>query len=194
MPLYGTARTIPAAGVAISGSTVTVTLASEVERGERVAVSYAVPATNWLQGTNGGHAIAFSGQPAANNSAGAPAPTFESASYSYRGGGITVHFDGPFLGCAAARAWRFKVDGGREQSPQVVRCGDRSVLLVLAALTQRPAVEAARDVTVGYNRGRLPSWRNGPRPISTRLAAAPGRARGSRAPTAAPWRASATRR
>ena len=152
MPLYGTARTIPAAGVAISGSTVTVTLASEVERGERVAVSYAVPATNWLQGTNGGHAIAFSGQPAANNTAGSPAPTFESASYSYRGGGITVHFDGPFLGCAAARAWRFKVDGGREQSPQVVRCGDRSVLLVLAALTQRPAVEAARDVTVGYNR------------------------------------------
>ena len=152
MPLYGTARTISAAGVAIAGSTVTVTLASEVERGERVAVSYAVPATNWLQGTNGGHAIAFSGQPAANNTAGSPAPTFESASYSYPRGGITVHFDGPFLGCAAARAWRFKVDGGREQSPQVVRCGDRSVLLVLAALTQRPAVEAARDVTVGYNR------------------------------------------
>ena len=152
MPLYGTARTISAAGVAIAGSTVTVTLANEVERGESVTVRYTAPSTNFLLGTNGFHANSFSGQPVTNNTPGSPAPTFESASYSYRGGGITVHFDGPYLGCAAARAWRFKVDGGREQSPQSVRCGDRSVLLVLAALTQRPAVEAARDVTVGYNR------------------------------------------
>ncbi len=154
-PLYGTARTIPGASegnVAISGSTLSVTLDGEVERGERVTVSYTPPSTNKLRGTDNNDVASFGGQPAANNTAGAPAPTFESASYSYRGGGITVHFDGPFLGCAAARAWRFKVDGGREQSPQVVRCGDRSVLLVLAALTQRPAVEAARDVTVGYNR------------------------------------------
>ena len=154
-PLYGTARTIDGAtgNVTISGSTVTVPLDGDVERGERVTVRYAVPTEdNPLRGTNGFLANSFGGQPATNNTAGAPAPTFESASYSYRGGGITVHFDGPFLGCAAARAWRFKVDGGREQSPQVVRCGDRSVLLVLAALTQRPAVEAARDVTVGYSR------------------------------------------
>ena len=150
-PLYGTARTISAAGVAIAGSTVTVTLESKVERGETVAVSYTQPTTNWLQGTNGGHAIAFSGQPATNNTAGAPAPTFSSASYSYRGGGITVNFTGPFLGCAAAAAWSIMADGTKRY-PQVVRCGDRSVLLVLAALTTRPAVEAARAVTVSYNR------------------------------------------
>ena len=155
MPLYGTARTIPGASegnVAISGSTVSVTLAGEVGRGERVAVRYTPPSTNFLLGTDSAHANSFSGQPATNNTPGTPAPTFSSASYSYPRGGITVHFDGPYLGCAAARAWRIKVDGGREQSPQVVRCEDRSVLLVLAALTQRPAVEAARSVTVSYNR------------------------------------------
>ena len=154
-PVYGTARTISGAtgSVAISGSTVTVTLAGEVERGESVAVRYTRPSALRLRGTDNNFVASFSvGTPATNNTAGSAAPTFSSASYSYRGGGITVNFTGPFLGCAAAAAWRFKVDGGREQSPQVVRCGDRSVLLVLAALTQRPAVEAARAVTVGYNR------------------------------------------
>ncbi|MCY4025398.1 MAG: SwmB domain-containing protein, partial [Acidobacteria bacterium] len=182
MPLYGTARTIAGASegnVAISGSTLSVTLASEVERGERVAVKYTKPSTNVLRGTDNNDVGSFDG-PATNNTAGSAAPTFSSASYSYRGGGITVHFDGPYLGCAAAAAWRFKVDGGREQSPQVVRCGDRSVLLVLAALTQRPAVEAARAVTVGYNRSvaeaeerSRPIGRQGP---STKLTGTDGSA------------------
>ena len=182
MPLYGTARTISGAttgDVAISGSTVSVTLDGEVERGETVAVSYTQPTTKWLQGTNGFHANSFSGQPATNNTAGAPAPTFSSASYSYRGGGITVHFTGPFLGCAAAAAWSIMVDGTKRY-PQVVRCGDRSVLLVLAALTTRPAVEAARAVTVSYNRSTAeaeerstPIGRQGP---STKLTGTDGSA------------------
>ena len=153
-PLYGTARTIASAAgnVSISGSTVTVTLADEVERGESVAVGYTEPSTNFLRGTNGFHANSFSGQPAANNTPGSPAPTFESASYSYPRGGIVVNFTGPFLGCADRNAWIIKVDGA-ERYPQVARCEDRAVLLVLAALTDRPAVEAASSVTVSYHRG-----------------------------------------
>ena len=153
-PLYGTARTIASAAgnVSISGSTVTVTLAAEVERGESVAVGYTEPSTNFLRGTNGFHANSFSGQPAANNSPGSPAPTFASASYSYPRGGIVVNFTGPFLGCADRNAWIIKVDGA-ERYPQVARCEDRAVLLIPDALSLRPAVEAARRVTVSYSRG-----------------------------------------
>ena len=154
-PPYGTARTISGSGgnVTISGNTVTVLLADEVERGESVTVRYAVPTTNKLRGTNTLFVNPFSGQPATNNSPGSPAPTFSGASYSYPRGGITVEFTGPFLGCADSYAWRIQVDGGTEY-PQSVRCEDRAVLLVLAALTTRPAVEVARRVTVSYHRGR----------------------------------------
>ncbi len=154
-PPYGTARTISGStgNVAISGSTVTVPLADEVERGESVTVRYAIPTTNKLRGTNTLFVNPFSGGPVTNNSPGSPAPTFSGASYSYPRGGITVEFTGPFLGCADRYAWSIKVDGG-ERYPQSVRCEDRAVLLVLAALTTRPAVEAARSVTVSYSRGR----------------------------------------
>ena len=104
-PPGGTARTIPGSGgnVAISGTDVTVTLAEAVDRSEGVTVSYAKPSsnTNALRYSSGPVYIAsFSDEPVTNNSPVTPPPTFESASYSYESGGITVNFDGPFTGCA----------------------------------------------------------------------------------------------
>ena len=89
-----------------------------------------------------------------NNSPAAPAPTFSSASYAYESGGITVNFNGPFTGCADRIAWSFKVDGGAQNWPQAVRCEGRSVRLIVDALRDRPLVEAARRVTVSYNRSQ----------------------------------------
>ena len=53
--------------VAISGSAVTLTLASAVTHGQTVTVSYAVPTTNPIQDAAGNNAAALSGQTVINN-------------------------------------------------------------------------------------------------------------------------------
>ena len=157
-PPGGTARTIDGTGdrVAISGTAVTVTLdrgGRPQRRGDgelRQAVGERTGTS--LQYSVGAVYVAnFDDEPVTNNTPGAPAPTFESASYSYPGGGITVNFDGPFTGCANDIAWSFKVDG-TQSWPLAVRCEGRSVRLILDFLSQTPLVEAARRVTVSYNR------------------------------------------
>ena len=58
-------------GVSVSGRAVTLTLASAVESGEAVTVSYARPdGPNFIRDTQGNRAGSFSGETAANNTAG----------------------------------------------------------------------------------------------------------------------------
>ena len=64
-------RNVASGGVAISGSTVTLTLASAVSAGETVTVSYTKPTTSPLQSVNDGYAVeTFSNQAVTNNTAG----------------------------------------------------------------------------------------------------------------------------
>ena len=152
-PPGGTARTISGSSgrVTISGKVVTVNLASAVEPGERVTVSYARPSANALRTSSAVVLDSFSNQPVANNTPGTAAPAFESASYARSV--ITVNFDGPFTGCADKMAWSFKVDGGTQRFPLAVRCKGRSVALSLDFLSQVPQIEAARRLTVSYHKG-----------------------------------------
>ena len=61
--------------VSVDGATATVTLDRPVAPGERVVVSYNPPGDNPIRDVEGDEAAAFSGQPAANVVAGAPAVT-----------------------------------------------------------------------------------------------------------------------
>ena len=71
----GTSRTVSA--VTVSGTKVTLTLASPVAHGDAVTIAYTKPSTNPLQTTAGGQAESFSAQSVTNNVA-APLPALVS--------------------------------------------------------------------------------------------------------------------
>ena len=64
--------------VAVSGTKVSLTLASPVIKGDVVTVSYTKPATNPLQTVTGGQAVSISGQ-LVNNNVNAPIPVYVSS-------------------------------------------------------------------------------------------------------------------
>ena len=175
-PPGGTARTISVGRVGgITANRVALFLVDAVDRSERVTVSYTLPSTHRLQGTNNNQVPSFRSDSVTNNTPGTPAPAFASAWYA--SSVITVNFDGPFTGCANLIAWSFKVDG-RLNYPLAVRCKGRSVEIVPDPLSDVPQIEAARSLTVSYHRGmaRLAARSNshchpprGCRPNSTQL-------------------------
>lgn len=99
--------------VAVSGSTVTLTLSSPVTSGQTVTLSYTVPATNPVQDVAGNDAAALSGQAVTNNTpgggggGGGPLPTLLPTADGSRDAaiqiqGTTLAFDAINEGLAAA--------------------------------------------------------------------------------------------
>ena len=151
----GSARTVT--GVAVSGSTVTLTLSSAVERGETVTVGYAVPAANPIQDVLGNEALALTDRSVTNNTPVVspddehPLPDL----VTVNGATLTLVFDEALDtgSVPPADAFEVEVDGSVVSlaAGNAVAISGRKVTLTLAT-----AVTAGQEVEVYYH------WRLAP--------------------------------
>ena len=145
-------RTISGRGrAAINGDTLTLTLESAVAYGEMVTLSYARPASNPLQDTDGNRTAGFSGQQATNNTPDDTPPGFSSAAVN--GSTLTVTFDKDLAAAANLANEAFTVKktpwGGREETVALSGTPSISGRTVTLALAEA-VVSTDVNVTVSY--------------------------------------------
>ena len=167
-PQGGAARRIDGTGTAsLSGTTATVTLASAVDHGDAVTVSYSKPTNNPLRDSTGNEVATFTGKAVTNATPGPaapgparpgapppPPPTDNTApgadsTPSVRGATIVIFFDELLRagGVPPAEAFEVVAGGGETEHPTAVDVAGRVVTLTLAA-----PVDGGATVEVRYTR------------------------------------------
>ncbi|WP_419858624.1 SwmB domain-containing protein [Candidatus Palauibacter irciniicola] len=169
-PAGGSARTIAGTGTAsISGSTVTVTLASAVASGETVRVSYARPATNPLRGagSSGQEVSNFTGRTVANNTPSGPqSPPPQGGRVSEGGAKVTLNFadeldaastpDPADFTVTVAAASDAASGAGSPAADDHYRVTAVAILGATVELTIAPAIPEDREASVSYTPGTRP--------------------------------------
>lgn len=138
----GSARTVNT--VAVSGVTVTLTLASAVTSGQTVNMDYTVPGSNQIKDLAGNNAALFTNRSVTNNTADTTAPSVSSASVN--GSSLTITFN-ESLGTSSvssASSFTVKVDGNTRTVNSVSISGST------VTLTLSSAVTSSQTVTVDY--------------------------------------------
>ena len=132
-------------GVAVSGSTVTLTLATAVTHGQTVTVSYTQPSSNKLQDADGYAAASFTDQAVTNATGDVTAPTLSTATVDGDSLVLTYNEELDTGSVPAASAFSVKVDSGTGAAPSSVAVSGSTVTLTLAS-----RVTHGQTVTVSY--------------------------------------------
>ncbi len=141
----GNSRTVNS--VTVSGSKVTLTLASPVKYGEAVTVAYTRPSSNPLQTPQGGVAETFTAKSVTNNVA-APVPVFSSAVIENAAPAqLAVTFSLPLAGTTPASTAFSVMVAGNNRTVNSVAVSGSKVTLTLAS-----PVKYGEAVTVAYTR------------------------------------------
>jgi uncharacterized repeat protein (TIGR02059 family) len=143
----GVSRSV--SGVAVSGSTVVLTLASPaVESGQSVSVAYTQPAgSNAVKDANGNKASSLSATSVTNSSTvDTTGPTFVSAATDTAGTTVTLTYSDALSTTTAAGSDFAVLVGGVSRSVSGVAVSGSTVVLTLAS----PAVESGQSVSVAY--------------------------------------------
>jgi uncharacterized repeat protein (TIGR02059 family) len=143
----GVSRSV--SGVAVSGSTVVLTLASPaVESGQSVSVAYAQPAgSNAVKDANGNKTSSLSATSVTNNSTvDTTGPSFVSAATNTAGTTVTLTYSEALSATTAAGSDFAVLVGGVSRSVSGVAVSGSTVVLTLAS----PAVESGQSVSVAY--------------------------------------------
>jgi len=148
----GSARTV--SGVAVSGSTVVLTLASAVGQGQAVTVAYAAPASsalttnNAIQDSSGNDAVSFTSTAITvtnSSTVDQTAPVLQSGAVNTAGTTLTLTYS-EALGSTTAAASAFTVNvGGSARTVSSAAVSGSTVVLTLAS-----AIQLGEAVSVAY--------------------------------------------
>ena len=136
--------TVTVSSVDVSGSAVTLTLASAVSPGDAVTLDY-TPGADPIQDEAGNDAAALSGRPVVNNSEDSTAPVLQTATVN--GATLVLTYDEALdtRSAPAANAYSVSLDTGAGAAPANVDVSGSAVTLTLAS-----AVSPGDTVTVSY--------------------------------------------
>ena len=136
---------VTVSSVAISGSTVTLTLGTAVTSGQTVTVTYGVPSSNPVQDTTGNDSAALMNQSVTNNT---NAPEFVSANVTTTGAFLTIVFDAQLSSVLPPlSAFTVTADG------ETAALGESMPISVQGAavrLTMKSLISEGQTVTVSY--------------------------------------------
>ena len=134
--------------VAVSGNTVTLTLATAAAHGQAVTVGYTAPSSNPVQDANGNDAPNLSAREVTNNTPDtSSAPALRNATVD--GASLVLNYGEPLneSSVPAASAFSVSIDGGAGATPRSVTVSGSTVILTLAR-----SVTHGQRVMVSYTR------------------------------------------
>ena len=154
--------------VAVSGSTVTLTLATAAAHGQAVTVSYTAPSSNPVQDANGNDAANLSRRAAINNTPDTTAPALQTATVN--GATLVLTYDEALDETSepAPGAYSVSLDGAAGVAPGSVAVSGSTVTLTLAT-----AAAHGQAVTVSYTAPSSTRYRT--RTATTLPTSPPGR-------------------